>query len=44
MALDTDDFYSVSLQGVTAATTLTIETVSGTGLDPRAVLTGVNVK
>lgn len=44
MTLDTDDFYTVSLQGVTAATTLTIETVSGTGLDPRAVLTGVNVK
>ena len=44
MTLETTDFYSVALQGVTSATTLTIETVSGTGLDPRAILTGVNVK
>ncbi len=44
MTLESTDFYSVALQGVTSATTLTIETVSGTGLDPRAILTGVNVK
>ena len=44
MTLETTDFYSVALQGVTSATTLTIETVSGTGLDPRAILTGVNVR
>ena len=44
MTLESTDFYSVALQGVTSATTLTIESVSGTGLDPRAILTGVNVK
>ena len=44
LTLGTTDRYTAQLQGVTAATTLTIETISGTGVDPRAVLLGVNVK
>lgn len=38
------NFYSVNLQGITTATTLTFESVKETGLDPRAVLTGVKVQ
>lgn len=44
MTMNDSDLYTVDLQGVTAATTLTIETLAGTGLDPRAILTGVKVK
>lgn len=43
MTMNDSDLYTVDLQGVTEATTLTIETLSGTGLDPRAILTGVKV-
>lgn len=38
------DFFAVDLQGVTAATTLTIETLKDSEFDGRAILTGINVK
>ena len=44
ITLADSDFFTVALQGITAATTLTIETIKDTGYDPRAILTGINVK
>lgn len=44
LTLTAADLYTAALQGVTSETTLTFESLLEEGVDPRAILTGVNVK
>lgn len=43
LTVSPEEFFSAKLEGVTVSTTLTFETVEGSG-DPRALLVGLNIK